>query len=326
MRWLRLGALILIAALYFPAVSSALSPQNHNPDTQNAGKPAGIKPDTNPEGAPASAHKAEQGADDRSKHEERCEYRGPAWFSGFYCFFALHDKFWVAFGTLILAVGTTILGFATVFLWRATRQLVLDAKEASEKQFGASMIAAGAAKESADTAKIQAEVARGTLNAMQDTAERQLRAYLSVMKARIENVAVGEKPKVSFKVKNMGQTPAHKLSGHVGIGIGKYPIPKGSKVNPPPSPDEISRVNLAPTMRVTHGAMMGVPLTEVQFNEIRDGKTAIYVVANIEFADAFDRKWIQRLRLMYTCRGLQSGSNKLEVCEEGNEIEEVIST
>ncbi|QIG96771.1 hypothetical protein [Bradyrhizobium sp. 6(2017)] len=208
MRRMRLGLLFLIAALYLP-VMPTLSQTNHNPDTQKTEKPE-AKPGAKPESLAASTHEAERSAQDRSKHEEQCEYRGPAWFSGFYCFFALHDKFWVAFGTLVLAVGTGILGFATVFLWRATRQLVLDAKEASEKQFKVSMLAANAAK-------TQAEVARDTLLTMR----AQLRAYLVVEADKIEGFEAGKITTGCFWVRNVGQTPPREVIMATGVEIAR---------------------------------------------------------------------------------------------------------
>jgi hypothetical protein len=229
----------------------------------------------------------------------------------------------IASFTIILALSTIGLWLATNQLWQAgERQMELIERNAVKQSaemlesLSASRSLAIAAAKSADAALTANDIAKVS-------AERQLRAYLALFKARIENVATGEKPNVSFKVRNMGQTPAFKLSGHVGIGFGPFPIPRGAKVILPASPDEISRVDLAPKMRVAHSATMGVPLTEIQFNQLNERKAAIYIVANIEFTDAFNRKWIQRLRLMYNWRGLHSGSNKVEVCAEGNEIEEI---
>jgi hypothetical protein len=229
----------------------------------------------------------------------------------------------IAIFTIILAISTTLLWLATRKLWLAGERQMDLIKQNAVKQSAdmldslyASRALASAAADSVVAARHANEIARiGT--------EKQLRAYLSILKARIQNVAAGERPRVSFKVKNMGQTPANKLSAHVHIGFGQFPMPKGANVNAPPNPDEISRVDLAPKMRVAHGVTMGHPLTESQFNQINDGKAAIYIVANLEFTDAFSRKWIQHLRLMYSWRALHSGSDKLEVCEEGNGIEEI---
>lgn len=48
-----------------------------------------------------------------------------------------HDKAIVAFGTGVLALFTVILAVATVFLWRATRDLVVDARDKGERQLRA---------------------------------------------------------------------------------------------------------------------------------------------------------------------------------------------
>jgi hypothetical protein len=48
-----------------------------------------------------------------------------------------HDKSIVAIGTALLAIFTVVLAVATVFLWRATRNLVEDGKDSSERQLRA---------------------------------------------------------------------------------------------------------------------------------------------------------------------------------------------
>lgn len=110
-----------VASLVF--AQSPQSDERANP--QQAQAPGGQ--DTNPEPAhpppiTASEHKPEGGGDNK---EHECRYNGPRWFAGFYCFFAEHEKFWVSFGTIILAAVTPILGAATVFLYRATRDLTV---------------------------------------------------------------------------------------------------------------------------------------------------------------------------------------------------------
>jgi hypothetical protein len=87
-------------------------------------------------------------------------------------------------------------------------------------------ISASAAKEAADTAKIQAEVARDTLKTMQDTAERQLRAYVFVESAQVINVVDGSgSPEAHVVIKNYGQTPAYELVNVSGFAMDQYPSP-----------------------------------------------------------------------------------------------------
>jgi heme/copper-type cytochrome/quinol oxidase subunit 2 len=54
--------------------------------------------------------------------------------SSFAHFAEHHDKAIVAIGTALLAVFTVVLAVVTVFLWRATRDLVEDAKDTGERQ------------------------------------------------------------------------------------------------------------------------------------------------------------------------------------------------
>jgi len=67
---------------------------------------------------------------------------------------------------------------------------------------------------------------------MKDTAERQLRAYVSVDSAEMIDLTAGFTPAALLRVKNSGQTPAYNLTGIDGIAIGeslvKLPPPTGS--------------------------------------------------------------------------------------------------
>jgi hypothetical protein len=77
------------------------------------------------------------------------------------------------------ALGTIGLAIATILLWRATRRLVLDAKE---------------------------------------NAERQLRAYLGVESSYI-NFPPGHPPEAGVTFKNYGNTPAYEFTINAGLGM-----------------------------------------------------------------------------------------------------------
>src|SRR5258706_6905725 len=92
----------------------------------------------------------------------------------FVAFIEMYEKFFVAIGTLFIAAFTVILAFATAFLWGATRQLVKGAD---------------------------------------DTAKRQLRAYVFVDSVNVANVVEGSGPPESrVIIKNFGQTPAYQVT------------------------------------------------------------------------------------------------------------------
>ena len=84
----------------------------------------------------------------------------------------LNDKI-ITWSTAFLAVVTAILAIFTAFLWGATRKLVVGAN---------------------------------------DTAERQLRAYINIAEGKVMNFIDPENGTFHIIFKNFGQTPAHNVS------------------------------------------------------------------------------------------------------------------
>lgn len=95
---------------------------------------------------------------------------------------------------------------AVLFFWqlRLIRESLIDTKESAD-----------AAKDAANTASRQANISTKTLETMQDTARRQLRAYVSVypsgLALEVNDVAI-KIIQVFARVKNHGQTPAQEVS------------------------------------------------------------------------------------------------------------------
>lgn len=158
---LKIIIIVALAAANFSLGAPRAYADANNPKQQQA---QSIKPEIAP--VPTA-----NDTTNRVEHKENyCRYDGPNWFAGFYCFFAEHEKFWVSFGTLVLAAFTTILGGATIILARATNKLVSGADK---------------------------------------TAERQLRAYVFVTSCKMETFEVGKSVACKIKIKNTGQTPAY---------------------------------------------------------------------------------------------------------------------
>jgi hypothetical protein len=107
-----------------------------------------------------------------------------------YLAIAAHEKFWVSFGTIILAAVTLILGAATAFLYLATRALVRGAD---------------------------------------DTAQRQLRAYISIIIAEA-TFFEDRPFTVRIVFKNSGKTPAYRVRQRTVPFIGPFPLATFPKV------------------------------------------------------------------------------------------------
>jgi hypothetical protein len=188
-------------------IAAQLSKPNQNSNSQQSDKPDDVGTSAQPQGQTApsavSASSAEDGKDGKKHH---CEYSGPVWFSGTYCFFVIHEKFWVSFGTLVLAVSTGVLGFATIFLWRATRRLVLDAREAGAGQLAVNTAMADAALLNARSG-IESE--RAYLAAI--LTHDGVGMYYGDDASKIPLETVGQfaqRAWVQFDMKNFGKTPA----------------------------------------------------------------------------------------------------------------------
>jgi hypothetical protein len=154
------------------------------------------------------------------------------------------------------------------------------------------------------------------LSHFEDTAERQLRAYISARKGRINNVIAGSIPAAVIKIKNTGQTPAYELMGFFGITFVPYPFQRIPDV---PKPDVLSKTSLAPNQTINLRAETATAIEQRHIDALRDGNGAFFIGGLIEYVDAFRRPRIKRMRMMYTQRSYAAGSNRLEICPEGNE-------
>ncbi|MGY3075432.1 hypothetical protein ACVWZZ_001803 [Bradyrhizobium sp. LM6.10] len=280
MKRLRLVSGLIVAVALCLSPLPALPQTHHDSDTQKAEQLEAVGHETKEEGPAAPANESQHRAENREKHEEGCEYRGPTWFAGFYCFFALHDKFWVSFGTLVLALGTGVLGFATVFLWRATQHLVRDAKATGTEQLKISLSAAVAAKESVDAAMKAIELS-------ERTAERQLRAYISV---DIKGFSFNRDPNfvlvcgATFALSNDGQTPANEVTTNVDFRIAPWPL-KLDLTRPADNPIKLNRT-ISPGRILDGNVTKNFPPAQ---QKLAPGEK-LYLIGVVIYTDAFGSK------------------------------------
>lgn len=244
MRWLR--GLLALVLLCSPALSqSSLSPTLQKPEQPQAAS------DTKPERKSPDFNKSDHGAASGEKqHKEQCEYEGPTWLAGFYCFFALHDQFWVAFGTLILAVATGALGFATIFLWRSTKSLVSGAEE---------------------------------------NTQRQLRAYVSGTVFHVSSFDADELAIFRFKIENVGLTPARMVVHHSEVFVAPEPLPDDF-VFPAIAAPLSNPANIFPKQSFEGSTTAVSFFTLEERRKIIDGSARIYCYGEIFYEDVFGKK------------------------------------
>jgi hypothetical protein len=171
-------------------------------------------------------------------------------------------------------------------------------------------------RKSMKVAEAAATATEQSVKTMQDTAHRQLRAYVSVDRAWIEFPEPGV-PKVTVVVKNAGQTPAHNLRHWIHQWIERYPLT--TQLPTPPNGFVMSSSLLGAgathDMQIKHPQ----PIIKPSFvDEIGTSEGTIYVYGEIRYEDVFGIEHFTKYRLMH------GGQEKpppgvLSPCEEGNE-------
>jgi hypothetical protein len=149
-----------------------------------------------------------------------------------------------------------------------------------------------------------------------DATRRQLRAYVDVHQASIDDVADPSKRMAVVVIRNSGQTPAKEVIFWCCIMAGEYPLKFRLSDSPPKEKvTEISRADLPPDGRVSVSVPLNI-LSVLEESELQAGRGAIYVFGQITYRDIFDKHRVTTFRL--SCRGEQLRSGSLSQCGDGN--------
>jgi hypothetical protein len=173
------------------------------------------------------------------------------------------------------------------------------------------------AQKAADAAKESAEVAQTTVKTMEDTAERQLRAYIHVGGGKDKGPILDapDGPEVWLLLKNTGQTPAYKVEHWIKAGILPYPL--NSDLTGPDESAKMTKIVLPPGVEMNLFWKTGTPLERAQIDAIRDGtECRLYVWGEVHYLDAFDKPRFTKFRFMH---GGPTRGVDIEACEEGND-------
>ena len=148
--------------------------------------------------------------------------------------------------------------------------------------------------------------------------EHQMRAYIAIRRARVRNVAQGEKPELQLYLRNAGQTPAYRLQARFTCAFLAEKPPKALLRFSLEGPDR-SVATLAPAEEMRGGAVFPEPLDASQTAALGKGDGAIFFCGRIEFVDAFGKARFKNICLTYRRAGFASGSNLVDIHEFGND-------
>jgi hypothetical protein len=154
-----------------------------------------------------------------------------------------------------------------------------------------------------------------TVFVLMSTANRQLRAYVFISGAQLDDIGVGQIPYAQLRFKNFGQTPAYKMTQWAMVGIGKFPLETHPTTN---ESEPLPERPLPPQGEISlHPPKYKTPLNAKMLDELSKGMLAIYVTGEIRYRDAFKKK--RRTRYLLYSGGSIGLSGQLAAYKDGND-------
>lgn len=152
-----------------------------------------------------------------------------------------------------------------------------------------------------------------TVRTMQDTAKRELRAYLGIAQTKIETLKPGEAPRVSIEIKNFGHTPAYAVVTGLNMTVGVWSANGLALAAQSTRPLGV----LNPQDTSLMSGATGDPLTERDIQDMRSGARYLFVAGIITYRDALNATQTTTFKLEYGGDHMKVG--RLAYCREGND-------
>jgi hypothetical protein len=193
-----------------------------------------------------------------------------------------------------VALFTLALVVSTILLWRATLRLARGARESANEQRDKMERSIEAAGRAADAAVDQARIA-------DDTAKRELRAYLCLQPVRMDEILPGTQPvRIVFPLENTGATPANRFIIHwawqvtaeeptcefFSNTLAQYPLTENRdhSIGPRQLKDIPNTISLSSPWR----------------EQVLNGQSKLYVLGQIRYVDVFGSERVTEFFYCYT--------------------------
>ena len=152
----------------------------------------------------------------------------------------------------------------------------------------------------------------GLVKVTQDTARRQLRAYVLLSKAKVDNGRIPNLRRAEIILRNFGSTPASKVRCWMGLDVREFPLTSGLREagedlwlssDALGSDRESTLANAAPLQPSLESALLA-------------GNAAVYAYGEARYMDIFGNACHTRFR--YFCRGGDLDSGRMSPYKDGN--------
>jgi hypothetical protein len=221
-----------------------------------------------------------------------------------------HNEALVAEGTIALAIITGVLAAGTIVLAIFTYRLWADSKAAAAVQAGQMQSSLQIAERSAAAATTSAKATEASVEALYETAEIQLRAYVfPELEGRVTICAPSDAPQFQLKIRNSGNTPATKVLVRVQRFGSTFPLV--GTLPDLPEPPVLSSQLIGPN---SHILWPTVPekLSAAEIVAHQQGGFAHYYKGDVRYFDAFGKaRTTQFLLWLYgdTLAGYRDGNS-----------------
>ena len=125
--------------------------------------------------------------------------------------------------------------------------------------------------------------------------QRQLRVYVLIDKATVEDLEFGKRPRVKVIIKNFGQTPAYAVTHSWVIGIDKFPA--SNTLNADIKDDSAGISIVGPGGALTHYETLDEPLSRGHIADLKNDNYAFYVIGTVSYLDVFRHPQTTKYRL-----------------------------
>jgi negative regulator of sigma E activity len=222
---------------------------------------------------------------------------------------------WWAMWTFFAALASVVLTIVAAFLLWRTLVYTKSAADAAIDAAKHGRTAAIAATHAVGVAVRQADIS-------QDTAERQLRAYVSVASKRRPALKIGAIPEARLVVQNHGQTPAYNawtwVAGRVmeadaALDDAMPSLPPGKEFGP------------GSKTTIHYGQEIGIrghashPLTTEEWQSILQDEFRFFVWGEVHYLDAFKKRQVTKFRLDIDAETIRMRDATMRHCEKGND-------
>lgn len=252
---------------------------------------------------------------DRAEHDLNAQQQMATW------------AWWMLVITLAQAFVSVGALVALVHTLNQTDKNLAEAREANRIAADENIRAAGRAEATAhETAaalaaqKQSADAAAAQVRLSEETARRQLRAYIIVKTFRIAGLVAGKKPDVTFFMRNVGQTPAYDVRCYSQIFYAdSLEQVHHGKLRFEKSIGPISSTVIGAGEQAETGFWLVNALDEEAIDKIQSGERYVGVFGALSYRDIFKRRRLLTFRVCLSHLALQEdGTGQLGTCARGN--------